>query len=157
PRWVLFAMRKLRPETGGEILLVGLDIEDRKRAEQELEIARQKAQETARLADLGTLAGGLSHEINNPHQVIRYGVAVLKSRIRTSALKSETFKGELERILDSFERSVDRVSEIIENLGMLSRNASNDPFELVAVRDLIKDVETVVSGHLSTIGARLRT
>ncbi|HYE29308.1 MAG TPA: PAS domain-containing protein [Allosphingosinicella sp.] len=67
-RWVHSLGTVVRDEKGEPTLLHGihLDITDRKLAEQELARSREALHQSEKLAALGSLLAGVSHELNNP-------------------------------------------------------------------------------------------
>lgn len=67
-RWVQSAGTALRDETGRVRLVSGvhLDITDKKVAQEELEHSRDALHQSEKLAAMGTLLAGVSHELNNP-------------------------------------------------------------------------------------------
>jgi PAS domain S-box-containing protein len=67
-RWVHSLGTVVRDSEGEAILVTGIhvDITDRKRAEQELARSRDALHQSEKLAALGSLLAGVSHELNNP-------------------------------------------------------------------------------------------
>ena len=62
----------MKGEKGGEdgIVLIGKDISDRKKAEEEKRRLEQELSQAQKLESIGTLAAGIAHEINTPIQFI---------------------------------------------------------------------------------------
>lgn len=133
PRWVLVAMKKYR--SGNDIHAVGiaLDIEEQKRAEKELEDARAKAMESARLAALGTMAAGIAHEINNPLQVIRSLTQFLTNPPAAKIVDTR----DLGKRIDGM---TDRIARIISSLRTFSRPGNTDPLEAANVKELLSEI-----------------
>ncbi|WP_377831222.1 PAS domain-containing protein (plasmid) [Bradyrhizobium lupini] len=67
-RWFLFRANPLRDEAGNVIRWFGLnaDIEDRKRAEEELRNTQAKLAHMARVMTMGELTASIAHEISQP-------------------------------------------------------------------------------------------
>ncbi|PIP72148.1 MAG: hypothetical protein COW89_08005, partial [Nitrospinae bacterium CG22_combo_CG10-13_8_21_14_all_47_10] len=67
-------------EQRGEVLVIGLirDISERKEAEQRIELAQQQIIATQKLAGIGELAAGVSHEVLNPVNIISVHTQVLQ-------------------------------------------------------------------------------
>ena len=67
-RWVYALGAAARDENGRayEVNGIQLDVTDRKRAEEELATSREALNRSEKLASLGALLAGVSHELNNP-------------------------------------------------------------------------------------------
>ena len=118
------------------------DISERKQAELQLSIAH-------RAVSLGTLAAGVAHEINNP-------LAWVGTNLTLAAESSAQALGSAWRLkapglalaLDDAEKGVERVADIVRDLGVLSRDsAAVETTDLEATLDLVcriaaKEVET---------------
>jgi signal transduction histidine kinase len=94
-----------------------------------IEAQRSQVQESARLAALGVMAGGIAHEINNPLQVIRTLAELLK---RPSA--------DIPRIANRIEATTDRVAKIIAGLRSFARVGQSYPLSIVEVEPLVMEV-----------------
>jgi PAS domain S-box-containing protein len=92
---------------------VGRDITD------EYEMDRQ-LRRAERLASIGTLIGGVAHELNNPLQSIRSF---------TSLLLESAEPGEDTEDLKTIQRESQRASRIVSNLRLLARQAQDEPGE----------------------------
>lgn len=97
---------------------------------EELLAQTQKLEKSARWTALGEMAGSIAHEINNPLAII-----MGKSQLLLRKETSEPTKKSLEVII----KTTQKIAEIIQSLRVLSRDASNDPFEFVQARVIIKD------------------
>jgi signal transduction histidine kinase len=125
----LVAMKKYQSASGMQAVFIVLDIEDRKKAQEELEKTRARAFESARLAALGVMAGGIAHEINNPLQVIRALSELLK---RQSV--------DIPQAAAKIEATTDRVARIIAGLRSFARVGQNYPIETVEIASLVAEV-----------------
>ncbi len=130
--FVATALRKLR---AGEAQLVRL--------------GRQLAM-SEKLASIGTLAAGVSHEINNPVAVIRNKVQVLRYR-----LEDGDDPQQLLAELDVVEKHARRIGAITAGLLTFSREA---PFELhsVDVGQLVREAADLVRVPFRTASVQLR-
>lgn len=71
-----------RPSVGGEPALISLqDVTARRDAEKERATMIERMAEAGRMEALGTLAGGIAHEINTPTQYVGDNVAFMKEGI----------------------------------------------------------------------------
>jgi signal transduction histidine kinase len=132
----LVAMRRYRSGEGDRVVVSALDIEEQKHAERQLESVRAQAHESARLAGLGTMAGGIAHEINNPLQVLR-NVGVL---LRHQLASTPEIADRCARLLTMLNQTVDRMATIIAGLRSFARDGADDPVETVNVPELIDEV-----------------
>ncbi len=96
----------------------------------ELEEARAKAIESARLASLGTMAGGIAHEINNPLQVIRSLSQLLKN-------PPPLAKENQQEIATRIDETAERIARIIAGLRAFARPGVTDRFEFVDISELL--------------------
>jgi PAS domain S-box-containing protein len=67
-RWFLFRMNPLRDESGAVVKWYGIntDIDDRKRAEEELRNAQSELARVVRVTTMGQLTASIAHEVNQP-------------------------------------------------------------------------------------------
>lgn len=90
---------------------------------------------SARMAALGEIAGGIAHEVNTP-----LGAILLSSQ----TLKSQLESGEIDRahsidLTDNIEKTVNRISKIIRALRAFTRGANNDPFLDTSIVSIIEN------------------
>lgn len=127
-------------DTATGFLCSGDDITDSRRAEQEVRESRERMMHVARLATMGEMASGISHELNQPLSAITtYAQAASRllsmpapelpdvqgalKQIASQALRA----GDIIRRLRGFvrtrqtEREIAKINEVIEELGPLTR------------------------------------
>ncbi len=109
-----------------------LNINDRKKAEEDLRLAHEKLVRQEKLSVLGQLSGGVGHELRNPLGVISNAVYYLKM-VQPDA--DEKIKEYLETISVEVRRSTKIVADLLD----LSRTKQADR-EPIAVSDLTKQV-----------------
>lgn len=117
------------------LLNVFRDITERKRAEQT--IARQRMQiiNAARLSSLGVMASGVAHEVNNPLAVISVASEQLAREFGNEPVDIH----QMERLISSISRNVERIEGIVRGLRQLSRDGARDPFQRVSVSTIVGD------------------
>ncbi|SMF27459.1 signal transduction protein with periplasmic or extracellular sensor domain [Pseudobacteriovorax antillogorgiicola] len=98
--------------------------ESERELKRNLEVQRASAINSARLASLGEMAGGIAHEINNPMAIILGNLGILQKLIEEDATDQAT----LEHLIDKAINTCDRVNRIISGLRTYSRDADGDPF-----------------------------
>lgn len=101
----------------------------------EVRKAELKMVESARLASLGEMAGGIAHEINNPLAVIRGKAEQIAVRMGDP----EYLKTKLKSDLDKISQTVQRITSIIRGLRTFSRDSSKDPFVRSTLKAIISD------------------
>ena len=112
----------------------------------------EKLIETARMASIGELAAGISHEINNP-------LSILKGRIQSISNLAESnpsATGKIMELADKAQKTADRIAKIIKGLRTFSRDCAAPSLEKVRVQStpLKKDsVIDVLIGHVP-VGSR---
>ena len=91
--------------------------------------------QSAKMASLGEMAGGVAHEINNPLGIIRGKSLQLLRKLENNIIDSAYFKIELNKI----EQTSMKIAKIVQGLQTFSRNGVNDPMEEVQVAKIIED------------------
>jgi phosphoglycerate-specific signal transduction histidine kinase len=119
---------------------------------EEIDSQRQKAIESARLAALGELSGGIAHEINNPLAIISLSV----KNIQIAIQKNEGPE-KLALHLSKVNKMVDRMAKIISAMKISVRDGSSDPIVPVSVNEVISEVLILSQAKISSTGVRLET
>jgi len=106
----------------------------------------QRARAAERLAELGTLTGGLAHEIKNPLSTVGLNIQLLAEDLADAAeLTRDTPAGErisrLQRRLDSLQRETTRLREILDDFLRFAGRLELDrvPTDLNALVDELTD------------------
>ena len=110
------------------IAATGADVTSRIAAEHALA-------EAAKMASLGSMAGGIAHEINNPLAII-YGKSC---QIRKLATRGDISPTELAMELEKIEQTAVRISRIIKGLRSFARNGEKDPMTDVPLTSVIDE------------------
>jgi PAS domain S-box-containing protein len=108
-----------------------------------------------RLASLGLLASGLSHEINNPLGAIAASVDALRRRLPAEPGLSPQSAEALERVLSRIGREVERGRQITHRLLKVARPSPSTK-ALVDANRIIEDVILMLAHHIKRSGIRTR-
>ncbi len=177
PSWVHFASIARRLENGNTLLTgIVLDVDARKRAEEELKRTQAGLAQADRLSSMGLLAAGVAHEINNPLTFVLFTLETLsqgllprlvdllrRSHVSLSSHERPEALPQLLRDLqeclhassveDLFDRSRDalvathRIKDIVRSLGTFARVEATQT-EPVDIRASIEHAMTMASNEL---------
>jgi C4-dicarboxylate-specific signal transduction histidine kinase len=134
----LLILKKFDTDTK-QILSITIDIEEQKQMRAELEQQKIKLQNSAKLASLGEMASGISHEINNPLQIVGGRAEILRDEINEHEQLDPEFKARMSKGLKSIEDMSARIAKIIKGLKTFARNAENDPMDICLLEDIVQD------------------
>lgn len=112
----------------GRAIGIGQDITDRRAAE-------AKMVQSSKMASLGEMSAGVSHEINNPLAIIQ-GSAFRAIQNLNNAIKRDEVEGDLNRII----QNCDRIARIVRGLRAFSRSVDHEPFIPTPIAMVIEDV-----------------
>lgn len=123
-RWTLVRDKQQNPKA---ILAINTDITEQKKLE--AQILRGQ-----RLESIGTLAGGIAHDLNNVLAPILMSVQMLRAMVKTA---------DGQQILDTLQASSQRGAELIKQVLSFARGVEGKRGP-VNVRHLVRDLEKVV-------------
>ncbi|MEQ8879409.1 MAG: two-component regulator propeller domain-containing protein [Cyclobacteriaceae bacterium] len=140
--WLLFRWRNLYLIKKREELssIVKMRTKELHEKNQELEatlsnlkVTHDKLVQSEKMASLGTMIAGVSHEINNPLQFIQNGLDILKK----SRHDLDGVKEHLDPSLEIIDNGIKRASEIVQSLNQFARSNENydEQFDLREVLD----------------------
>ena len=116
----------------------------------ELDIHKMKAINSAKLASLGEMAGGIAHEINNPLTIIDGNISIIKKHLA----KGGSVK-EVEERINKVSQMVSRISAIVNGLKTFSRDGSSDPFEIKNFKKIVDDALSLCKEKFKSNGVSL--
>ncbi|MCF3972542.1 ATP-binding protein [Paracoccus sp. EGI L200073] len=119
------------------------EIAERERVQKELRVAEQTVQQSSKLAALGEMSAGVSHELNQP-------LAAMKTYLAGARLLLQ--RGRSEEALSSFQR----IDDLIERMGAITRQLKSyarkggDAVEPVDLRAAVSSALTMMEPQLRT-------
>ena len=117
------------------VAATAVDITERKNAERIIADQQVKMIASSRLASVGTMAGGISHEINNPLANISAATEQLERLLSRAGADTDM----LENLTGIVMRNVNRIDEIVRGLQSLARDTRTDPFVAIPLKVVIED------------------
>lgn len=126
---------------------------ERKRSEQEIEQMRVLQQNSAKMASLGEMAGGVAHEINTPLGSILLTSQALKGIVSDLDTPS---KKTLVEMVDLIEKTTNRISKIVRSLKTFSRGSSDAPFIETRLWEIVDGAVTLCTEKFSQLGVDLK-
>jgi PAS domain S-box-containing protein len=131
---------------------IAMDITERRQMEHALEAARQRAIVSARLAALGTMAGGVAHEINNPLGIIHAMATDLKEMVaRQGSARPEVVSRKSQAICNT----ADRIARIVKSLRQISREGASDPFSPTPLANIVAQTLEICRAKFKANGVNL--
>lgn len=106
----------------------------------ELKNLESRIRQTERLAALGTLAAGMSHEIRNPLSAIKTFVQLLPKKVENPDF--------LEKFQRTVPREINRINQLVEDLLDLAR-APKYHFETISIKPLLEQTIDFLSEELN--------
>src|SRR6202140_1940912 len=123
-RWFLLRAVPLRDEQGRVVKWYGTttDIDDRKRAEDELRQAKEDLARVTRVVSMGELAAAIAHEVNQPLTAIFTNSQFCLRRLAGGARSEEKLREAIAEIVSDGTRA----SAVISRIRALLKKASPD-------------------------------
>ncbi|MBC7712502.1 MAG: hypothetical protein H7177_04160 [Rhizobacter sp.] len=115
--------------------LIGISVYTNYQYKKEVEKLTNGLIEQSKMAALGEMAGGISHEINNPLAVIKGAIEQMKRLPPQNKEDAEKFN----ILSDKISRMVNRITRITGGLKEFSQDNSDQSLELNDLNDLIDD------------------
>ncbi len=147
--WRCVALRDPENVATG-IMLSGEDITDQRRAESEAHKALERMNSVARLATMGEMAAGISHELNQPLAAIANYAQACMRMMRMPTPDTPEIAGALEQVAGQALRA----GEIIRRIRSLVRN-EDVRREAHDVNDLIREVNALLASDARVHDGRL--
>lgn len=153
PRWYELRSSFVPGENGNPdgFHLILNDITDKKLEEKSQKQHQAEILKSARLASLGEMAAGISHELNTPLQTIQSSAELLEM----SALSGDDVKAQALAMSSKIVETVAKISGIIKSLRSLAKMDETLKSETVEVSKLLKQVEQATAYYFKNAGIEL--
>ncbi len=116
--------------------------------------AERRQQESERLAQLGSMTGGLAHEIKNPLSTIGLNAQLIAESINELPIDANE-RSRLARRIDALRREVDRLRDILEDFLRLAGSIQLEP-RSTDLNLLAEELADFYSPQAASEGVRLR-
>lgn len=128
----------------GRAIGIGQDMTDRR-------IAESKLIQSSKMASLGEMSAGVSHEINNPLAIIQGSAFRAIQNLKTGQKKSEQIESDLNRIIENCQR----IASIVRGLRAFSRSVDHEPFIPTPLSVIVDDVMNLAQERFKSHNIRL--
>jgi len=135
------------------VLLASVDVQDLVDLRAQIEEQKLLILEQARLAQMGLMASGIAHEINNPLAVIqtRLNLALKGLSQLLSSGNSSQIDEQLKKVQDSLMKAQsmgERIKKIVNSMRLLARDASHEEFQELSWKRVWSEVEPIFEGKI---------
>jgi signal transduction histidine kinase len=140
-------------QTAQKLLMCAIvfDVTEKLAMEQKLESERVNSINASKLSAIGSLAGEIGHEINNPITILSSLIFIIRELAQDKKLTNDF----LFEKLNVMESTLKRVSGIVKSLKNLSRKSTNEKKEVCVLRHIISDVIALSDLKFSSAGIKL--
>lgn len=128
------------------------DVTETKTLQIQIETERAKQFESARLASLGEMAGGIAHEVNTPLAIILASSELLQLAAQREPVAIDKIIKQVERII----LTTNRISIIIKGLRSLARDGSNDNLEKFPVEIIVHNTLSLCADQFRNKGVDIQ-
>jgi PAS domain S-box-containing protein len=144
------------------ILVTGIDVSDRRKAEELARRQQEQLVQADKMASLGILVSGVAHEINNPNNFIILNSDNLRDiwkdlqpkldRYRQehgefllAGLPYDDIRGEIEQLISGIGEGAKRIRNIVQGLKDFARQEQGDLDQRVDVNEVLKAATLILS------------
>jgi len=139
----------------GAVAMIPLAILAARRTERRVRRLEQRARSNERLAELGTLTGGLAHEIKNPLSTIGLNLQLIRETLDEADIP-EPQRGRLARRIESLNAEAQRLREILEDFLRFAGRMQLER-EPTRMNQLVDELADFYGPQAEQSGVQLRT
>jgi C4-dicarboxylate-specific signal transduction histidine kinase len=150
PRW--YSVTARRYDGGSKAVIVGSDVTELRHVQDSIAALQRQVNAVARLATLGEVAAGMTHEINNPMTAIAGAAYQLNEALAEEPVPVAEARAYVELI----EKAAKHVATIIDGARHVARGGSSDGPAAVSLRELVTDALALCGERLKASGAQAR-
>lgn len=150
PRWYSVTARRF--DDGSKAVIVGSDVTELRHVQDSIAALQRQVNAVARLATLGEVAAGMTHEINNPMTAI-VGAAF---QLNEALAEEPVPVAEAREYVELIEKAAQHVATIIDGARHVARGGAPGAPAAVSVRELVTDALALCGERLKASGAELR-
>jgi len=134
-----------------DILVMSFSIQELKTALIEVERQKNLVLQSARMASIGEMSGGIAHEINNPLAIVQAASQQLQKQFDKQDQNGNDFKVYFEKM----DRNIKRISGIIKALKIVSRDSSLDSMKNEVIGEIVFEVISLVQDKMQAAGIKI--
>lgn len=152
-KWIL--MQSVPQKQSDDVIFwegIMTDLTEQKSLQKTLEEERVRLIESSKLSELGKMAGGIAHEINNPIFAIRLSAENILRSLEDEHVSVKTVREACQAIINVS----DRITTIVKGLRQFSRDGSQDPMVSISVKQLIGDTLALCQQKFKSRGIELK-
>lgn len=131
-----------RLENGGAIS-ISVPIGELVNTRKELRAQEAVTQYSSKLANIGQMAAGVAHEVNNPLAIIQGSAGIIAGLVDEEVIDRKNLKIFSEKIVVTS----DRIAQIVKSLRSLSRGGEQDPFAPLSMKGVVQSCLDI-SAHI---------
>jgi PAS domain S-box-containing protein len=152
-------------QSGSHIVSIGIDITDKRKAEEEADLRRRQLLQADKMASLGVLASGVAHEVNNPNNFIMMNVPILKDAwndispilekyykecedFTVANMPYSEMRKEIPRLFDGIEAGSERIRKIVMNMKNYARKETPDEPQQIDMNDVVRAAVWLLSHEI---------
>lgn len=149
----------------GRQVSIGIDITEKRKAEEEARLHRRQLYQADKMATLGILVSGVAHEINNPNNFITMNGIILheiwesvtpilekhyeeNGDFQLSRTSYSKMREHIPKLFYGINDGAERIKTIVNNLKDYAREGSSDMGENVEINNAIKAVVTLLANQI---------
>lgn len=145
-RWISVVARKY--DGGQASVVIGLDVTELRHVQHLVADLQRKETHMMRLATLGELAAGMTHEINNPLTVITTGLYTLREYLEESG----PIEPQMQDIFKMMNKATAHVVKIVDGARHLARGESKNPFAEAYLKEIVQDALILCGEKIKSTG-----